>query len=61
MLVADEGIFFCGRKGKFGLNCQAVSDLCGRNLDFLIGLPAHLWTVLHLREAVCMRDWRGGY
>jgi hypothetical protein len=31
--------FFCGRKGKFGLNCQAVSDVRGRFLDISIGLP----------------------
>ena len=31
--------FFCGRKGKFGLNCQAVSDVRGRILDLSIGLP----------------------
>ncbi len=30
--------FFCGRKGKFGLNCQAVSDVRGRILDLSIGL-----------------------
>jgi hypothetical protein len=30
---------FCGRKGKFGLNCQAVSDIRGRILDISIGLP----------------------
>ena len=28
--------FFCGRKGKFGLNCQAVSDVSGRILDISI-------------------------
>ena len=28
-----------GRKGKFGLNCQAVSDVRGRILDLSIGLP----------------------
>jgi hypothetical protein len=22
--------FLCGLKGKFGLNCQAISDVCGR-------------------------------
>ena len=27
----------CGRKGKFGLNCQAVSDVRGRILDISIG------------------------
>ena len=29
--------FLCGRKGKFGLNCQAVSDVRGRFLDISIG------------------------
>jgi hypothetical protein len=38
MLVVNKG-FFCGRKRKFGMNCQAVSDLRGQILDFLIGLP----------------------
>jgi hypothetical protein len=28
--------FLCGHKGKFGLNCQAVSDVCGRILDISI-------------------------
>jgi len=28
--------FFCGRKGKFGLNCQAVSDCRGRILNLSI-------------------------
>ncbi len=28
--------FLCGRKGKFGLNCQAVSDVHGRILDICI-------------------------
>ena len=28
--------FLCGRKGKFGLNCQAVSDVCGCILDLSI-------------------------
>jgi hypothetical protein len=31
--------FFCGRKGKFGLNCQAVSDVRGQFLGLSIGLP----------------------
>ena len=35
-LVVDEG-FFCGRKGKFRLNCQG--DIRGRILDISIGLP----------------------
>ena len=28
--------FVCGRKGKLGLNCQAISDLRGRILDLSI-------------------------
>jgi hypothetical protein len=28
--------FLCGRKGKFGLNCQAISDVHGRILDMSI-------------------------
>jgi hypothetical protein len=31
--------FFCGHKGKYGLNCQAVSDVRDWILDLLIGLP----------------------
>ncbi len=31
--------YFFDGKGKFGLNCQAVSDAHGRILDLLIGLP----------------------
>ena len=32
--------FFCGRKGKFGLNCQADFIVRGRILDLSIGLPS---------------------
>ncbi len=32
----SSGKFFCGRKKKFGLNCQAVCDVWGRILDILI-------------------------
>lgn len=35
----DSGKFFCGRKLKFGLNCQAVCDAEGRFLDFSILYP----------------------
>ena len=28
--------FYCGRKGKYGLNCQAVADVKGRFLDISI-------------------------
>ena len=35
--------FLCGRKGKFGLNCQAVSDVRGRFLDISIGYGGSSW------------------
>jgi hypothetical protein len=33
----NQGKFLCGRKGKFGLNCQAVSNVRGKILDISIG------------------------
>ena len=35
----DSGKFFCGRKNKFGLNCQAVADRHGWILDLSITFP----------------------
>jgi DDE superfamily endonuclease len=35
----SSGKFFCGRKKKFGLNCQAVCDVRGRILDVSILYP----------------------
>jgi hypothetical protein len=35
----DPGKFLCGRKKKFGLNCQAVCDVRGRILDISIIYP----------------------
>ena len=32
----DQQKYFCGRKNKFGLNCQAVCDVRGRILDISI-------------------------
>jgi len=32
----DQAKFLCGRKSKFGLNCQAVSDVNGKILDISI-------------------------
>lgn len=32
----DQQKFYCGRKHKFGLNCQAVCDVRGRFLDISI-------------------------
>jgi len=36
----DATKFFCGRKHKFGINCQAVADCRGRFLDMSIRFPA---------------------
>ena len=35
----NEGKFYCGRKKKYGLNCQAVCDAKGRILDISILYP----------------------
>jgi DDE superfamily endonuclease len=35
----DSGKYFCGRKKKFGLNCQAVCDVRGKFLDIAINYP----------------------
>jgi hypothetical protein len=35
----SAGKFFCGRKKKFGLNCQAVSNVRGRILDISMIYP----------------------
>lgn len=35
----SDGKFFCDRKKKFGLNCQAVCDARGRILDLSIVYP----------------------
>lgn len=35
----DPMKFMCGRKGKFGLNCQAVADARGRFLEMSIVFP----------------------
>jgi hypothetical protein len=33
---SETKVFFCGRKNKFGLNCQAISHVCGKILDISI-------------------------
>ena len=35
----SEAKFFCARKHKFGMNCQAICDVCGRFLDVSILYP----------------------
>ena len=36
----NSGKFFCGRKHKFGMNCQAICDARGKFLDLSILFPA---------------------
>jgi hypothetical protein len=54
----DQKKFLCGRKHKFGLNCQAVSDCRGRILDISIKYGGHHQIVLLLRQVTCTSDWR---
>ena len=35
----DKGKFNCSRKKKYGLNCQAVCDVCGQILEISIQYP----------------------
>lgn len=42
----DAGKFFCGRKHKFGLNCQAVGDARGKILDLSILYPGSTSDIL---------------
>ena len=42
----DTGKFFCGRKHKFGLNCQAVCDVRGKILDLSILYPGSTSDIL---------------
>ena len=42
----DPGKFYCGRKHKFDLNCQAVCDALGRILDLAIQYPGSTSNIL---------------
>ena len=43
--------FFCGRKHKYGLNCQAICDSRGRFLDASVMYPASTSDVLAFESA----------
>ena len=51
----SSGKFFCAQKGKFGLNCQAVSDCHGQILDMSIVFPASLSDLLAFEGSVSTR------
>ena len=42
----DPGKFLCGRKHKFGLNCQAVCDARSRILDMAVQFPGSMSDIL---------------
>jgi hypothetical protein len=52
--------FFCGRKHKFGLNCQAVADFCGRFLDMSIKYPAATSDCLAFESSQLYKDLEKG-
>lgn len=60
--AADVGQakFFCGRKHKFGLNCQAVSDVRGRILDISITTGAATSDCLAFEGSKLFQRLEGG-
>ena len=46
----DAGKFFCGRKHKFGLNCQAVGDARGKILDLSMLYRGSTSNILAFKE-----------
>ena len=56
----DEGKFFCGRKKKFGLNCQAVCDVRGRILDISILYPGSTSDCLAFESMTLFRNLEEG-
>ncbi len=53
--------FFGGRKGKFGFNCQAVSDIRGRILDLLIELPGASLDCIAFEGSCLYERLEGGF
>lgn len=62
--AAEAGIgrkkFLCGRKGKFGLNCQAVSDVRGHILDISIVYGGASSDCLAFEASDLFRQLEGG-
>jgi hypothetical protein len=56
----DASKFFCGRKHKFGLNCQAVADCRGRFLDMSIRYPASTSDCLAFESSKLYNDLEDG-
>jgi hypothetical protein len=56
----DTGKFRCGRKKKYGLNCQAVCDVRGRILDISIMYPGSTSDCLAFEGMSLFRDLEEG-
>lgn len=56
----DATKFFCGRKHKFGLNCQAVADCRGKFLDMSIRYPASTSDCLAFESSSLYGDLMSG-
>lgn len=56
----SSGKFFCGRKKKFGLNCQAVCDSRGRILDLSIVYPGSTSDCLAFEGMSLFQKLEGG-
>jgi DDE superfamily endonuclease len=56
----DASKFFCGRKHKFGLNCQAVADFRGRFLDMSIKYPGSTSDCLAFESSQLFHDLENG-
>ena len=56
----DATKFFCGRKHKFGLNCQAVADCRGRFLDMSIHYPSSTLDCLAFESSALFSELTGG-
>ena len=52
--------FLCGQKGKFGLNCQAISDVRGRILDISIVYGGALSDCLAFEGSSIYEDLEAG-
>jgi hypothetical protein len=58
--ACSSGKFFCGRKHKFGLNCQAVCDVRGKFLDISIVYPGSTSDCLAFEGMSLFRKLEGG-
>jgi hypothetical protein len=61
-IVSKVGIrkFFCGRKNKFGLNCQAICDANGKFLDISMMYPGATLDVLAFESSTIYSDLANG-